>query len=171
MYMKKILASIVLISVLKASAQDKSVTSESLTISGKIKTEMTYTLSALDTFKKVTLGDMKFSDAKEVKYDARNVKGIMLKDLLIKIEFLPETHKAINKFYLVFEAPDGFKVVFSYNEIFHPQGSANLYLVTDYDGKDIRDMDERILIISCNDLKTGHKFIKGLDKIIVKEAD
>lgn len=32
-------------------------------------------------------------------------------------------------------------------------------------------MDERILIISGNDKKTGHKFIKGLSKIIVKEAD
>ena len=106
-----------------------------------------------------------------MKYKARDVKGILLKDLHGKIDFLPENHKAINKFYLVFEASDGFKVVFSYNEIFHPQGSANLYLVTDYDGKGIKNMDERILIISCNDLKTGHKFIKGLDKIIVKETE
>jgi hypothetical protein len=169
--MKNLLALIVLVSVLKATAQDKPVTSESLTISGKIKKEMTHLLSNLDTFKKADIGNMDFLDAKEMKYKAMDIKGILLKDLLGKIEFQPETHKAINKFYLVFEAPDGFKVVFSYNEIFHPQGSANLYLVTDYDGKDIKNMDERILIISCNDLKTGHKFIKGLDKIIVKEAE
>jgi hypothetical protein len=169
--MKNILVLIALLMVIKGIAQDKPVTSDTLKVSGKIKKEMTYTLSDLDTFKKTNLGDMKFLDSKEMKYDAGNVKGILLKDLFSKIEFQPENHKAINKFYLVFEAPDGFKVVFSYNEIFHPQGSANLYLVTDYDGKNLENMDERILIISCNDLKTGHKFIKGVDKIIVKEAE
>jgi hypothetical protein len=140
--MKKLLVCIALVTVVKATAQDKSVTSESLTISGKIKKEMTYTFSNLDTFTVTPIGNMQFLNGKEIKYKAENVKGILLKDLLGKVEFLPENHKAINKFYLVFEAPDGFKVVFSYNEIFHPQGSANLYLVTDYDGKDIKNIDE-----------------------------
>ena len=58
--MKNILVLIVLVSVLKATAQDKPVTSKSLTVSGKIKTEITYTLSDLDTFKKADIGNMIF---------------------------------------------------------------------------------------------------------------
>ena len=169
--MKSIFILIVLVAALAAAAQDKEVTSQSFTVSGKIKNEITYTLQDLNNFKRSSIGDMEFLDGKEMKYVAKNVKGILLKDLLNKVEFQPENHKAINKFYFVFEAPDSFKVVFSYNEIFHPQGSANFYLVTSYDGKSIREMDDGILIISANDLKTGHKFIKGLSTIVVKEAE
>lgn len=85
--MKNFLALIVLISVIKVSAQDKPVTSESLTVSGKINKQVIYMLSDLDTFKITPLGDMDFLDAKEKKYKAKNVNGILLKDLLGKIEF------------------------------------------------------------------------------------
>lgn len=76
------------------TAQEKSVTSDRLTISGKIKTEIVYTPADLDTFKNVTIGDVAFSDANESKYKVHNIKGILLKDLLSRTEFLPENHKA-----------------------------------------------------------------------------
>ena len=147
------------------------VSSDKVTISGKVKTEMTYTIQDLNKLPKTNVGDVEFTGGKEKKYTCHAIQGISLKQLFEKISFDNETHKALNKFYLVFEAPDGYKVVLSYNEIFSALSCKNYYLVTDYEGKNITVMDDRILMISCNNLKQGHKFAKGLNKIVVREAD
>ena len=160
-----------MLATIKSEAQNKLTTSDQVTISGKVKTEMTFTISELDKLTKTNVGDVTFMEGKEVKYTGHDIKGISLKQLFEKISFDNETHKALNKFYFVLEAPDGYKVVFSYNEIFSPITCNNFFLVTDYDGKNITVMGDRILVISCNDAKQGHKSVKGLNKIIVKEAD
>ena len=151
-------------------AQDNAITSDTFQISGKIKKQVTYKLAALDTFKKTTVGDLDFLDRRETKYTVKNVKGIPLKSLFTNIEFDAESHKALNRFYFVLSAADGFKVVFSYNEIFNPQGAGNFYLATDYNGKSMKNTDDRILIISATN-RSGHKYIKGLNKITVEEAE
>ena len=169
--MKKIIVVIGILIAGNAIAQDKAITSDTFQISGKVKKQVTYTLAALDTFKKTSIGDMEFLNRKEMKYAAKNVKGIPLKNLFTNIEFDAENHKALNRFYFVFSAADGFKVVFSYNEIVSAQSAGNFYLVTDYNGKSMKDTDERILIISANNVRTGHKYIKALNEIVVKEAE
>lgn len=169
--MKSVILIIAILIAAKASGQNAIITSDTFQISGKVKKQATYTLAALDTFKKTSVGDVEFIDRKETKYRAKNVKGIPLKNLFTNIEFDAENHKALNRFYFVFSAADGFKVVFSYNEIFNPQGSNNFYLVTDYNGKSMKDTDERILIISATNKRPGHKYIKALNKITVEEAE
>jgi len=71
----------------------------------------------------------------------------------------------------VFTATDGYKVVFSWNEIYNAEAGNNFFILTEMDGKRIEKMDQRILFISIADFQTGRRFIKGLEKIEVKRVE
>ncbi len=130
------------------------------------------TLAALDTFKTITVTGVNMlngkGDGKEI---AKSLKGILLKDLFSGIQFNTQNKKDLNRFYLVFSATDGFKLVFSWNEIFHAKPCTSIFLLTEKDGKKIEELDDRILLIEVDDNHNGHERIKALQKITVDQAD
>ena len=146
--------------------------SETITIEGKIKNKKTFSAADLDMFPKVAIADQILYNHKgEVKNTVKNMKGVLLKTVLEKVEFDFEKPKELNEFYFVFVATDGYKVVFSWNEIYNTETGNNFYIVTEMEGKKIKEMDQRILFISTADLKSGRRYIKALEKIDVKRAE
>ncbi len=145
---------------------------ESITISGKIKQEIRYSLSALDTFPKLKIEDQIIYNHKgEVKDTIRNIKGVLLKNILSPVEYLHEKPRDLNEFYFVFIASDGYKVVFSWNEIYNTEVGNNLYFITAMNGHPLPELEQRILFISTADLKSGRRYIKGLEKIEVRRVE
>ena len=146
--------------------------SETLKIEGKIKAEKTFSITELDTFPKVIIADQVLYNHKgEVKSTVKNMKGILLKTVFADIKFDYEKPKELNEFYFIFVATDGYKVVFSWNEIYNTEAGNNFYIVTEMEGKKLKDLDQRILFISTADLKSGRRFIKALEKIEVKRVE
>jgi len=108
--------------------------------------------------------DIKPSDQFEVKIDdviitnhmgeqrstAKNMKGVLLKDLLDKLEFDAESPKVLSEFYLTIIATDNYKVVFSWNELSNTETGNHVYV-----------------IMSPTDFKTGRRNVKGVRQIIV----
>ena len=170
--MKNILLLIAILSALSVVGQRKISPTDTLKILGKIKNEKTFTLIDLDTFPQKNIADVVITDQQwEIKRTIKNLKGILLKNVLEKIELQVENHKVLNECYFIFVASDGYKVVFSWNEIFNTDTGNNLFIITEMGGKKIKEMDERILFISTKDLITGRRYIKGLQKIIVQRVD
>ena len=146
--------------------------SETLKIEDKIKTEKTFSITELDTFPKIVIADQTLYNHKgEVKNTVKNMKGVLLKTVLASIQFDYDKPRELNEFYFVFVATDGYKVVFSWNEIYNTEAGNNFYIVTEMDGKNIKDMEQRILFISTTDLKSGRRYIKALEKIQVKRVE
>jgi len=141
-------------------------------ITGKIKTELKFTLADINTYPVVAIKDASIiNHLGEVKENLHNLKGIALKPLLEKIEFLTEKSKDLSQFYLTFVASDNYKVVYSWNEIFNSETGNNLYIITEKDGKKLSDSDDRILTITTTDFQTGRRYVKALDKIIVSRVE
>ncbi|MEO5775807.1 MAG: molybdopterin-binding protein [Flavobacterium sp.] len=154
------------------NAQRKVTPSETLKIEGKIKAEKTFSITDIDTFPKVAIPDQTLYNHKgEAKSTVKNMKGVLLKTVLASIQFDYDKPKELNEFYFVFVATDGYKVVFSWNEIYNSEAGNNFYFVTEMEGKKIKDMEQRILFISTGDFKSGRRYIKGLEKIQVKRAE
>lgn len=146
--------------------------SETLKIEGKIKAEKTFSITELAALPKVAISDQTLYNHKgEVKSTVKNMKGVLLKTVLESIEFDYVKPKELNEFYFVFVATDGYKVVFSWNEIYNTQAGNSFYIVTEMEGKKIKDMEQRILFISTADLKSGRRYIKALEKIQVKRVE
>jgi hypothetical protein len=155
-----------------ALAQTKITPTEQFTITGKVKTELKFTLADINGYPVVPIKNVTLTNhLGEVKGDIQNIKGVALKPLLEKIEFLTEKPKELSQFYLTFVASDGYKVVYSWNEIFNSETGNNLFIITEKGGKNLKDFEDRILTITTTDFKTGRRYVKALDKIIVGRVE
>jgi len=145
--------------------------SDELSISGKIKTEVKFSLKELIAMESKALPDVVITNhLGEVKSIDKGLRGIALKPILEKLELIAGSPKEYNEFYFVFVATDGYRVVYSWNELFNTDTGNNIYIISEKDGKKMNEMEERILLITSSDLKTGRRNIKGLCKILVCRA-
>lgn len=168
--MKNNLSILFLLSVLISYGQTKAITN-SFTISGKVKKEVTLTLADLQTFRTHKIGDVVITNhLGEAKGTSKNLLGILLKDILSNVEFNAENPRLLSEFYITCISNDGYKVVFSWNEIFNTAIGDHVYLITSKDGKELKDMNDRILIMSTTDFKTGRRNLKGLSTIVVEQV-
>lgn len=165
--MKKIILSSFCLIVGIANAQQIKVTS-SFTISGEVFTPLTVSVMDLKKWKEVAVGDLVITNhLGEKKSEAKGLKGILLKEILQTVEIKSESPKVLSEYYFVFTASDGYKVVYSWNELFNTVVGESVYLVTEKNGKTITDMDDSILVVSAKDYKTGRRNVKGLSSIAV----
>ncbi|REG88590.1 hypothetical protein [Algoriphagus antarcticus] len=84
-----------------------------------------------------------------------------MKDTMLDVE----SPNLLSELYFVLQASDGYKVVYSWNEIYNTSTGDNIYLVTQKEGNAISEMDNRILMICTSEFKTGRRNVKGLNKI------
>ena len=146
--------------------------SDEFVISGQIAHELTFSLADLEKMPSKKIDDIVITNhLGEAKGTAKNMKAILLKSLLEKIEFKSESPKVLSEFFFTFIATDNYKVVYSWNEIFNTSTGDNIYLITEKDGKKLSEMADRILVITSSDQKTGRRNIKGLNKIVVSRAE
>ena len=150
------------------SAQNAATPSEKFSVEGKVKQKFIFSISDLDTFKIKNLPDITITNhLGEKKHTITGLKGILLKDVLSKVEFDAENPKVLSEYYFEFIATDNYKIVFSWNEIYNTETGNNLYIVMEEDGKKIKDVPGRISIVVTTDFKTGRRHMSNIDKIIV----
>jgi hypothetical protein len=101
----------------------------------------------------------------------KNVKGVLLKDILEKTGIDSESTKELNEYYIVCIASDNYKVVFSWSEIFNSATGNSVYILTGHDGKPASALDNRIALISPKDQMTGRRYVKGLQKIVIERVN
>lgn len=142
-----------------------------LLVTGKVKSEKSFSLSDIKKLKTISLGDVNTSCSPKKKEEAKSVKVILLKELLDSVRFQYESPKMLNRYYFRFEGSDGYTVVYSFNEIFNTETGNHLFLVTEMNGQDVSQMENRILLLTTSDLKSGTRNIKGLARIVVCQAE
>jgi hypothetical protein len=62
-------------------------------------------------------------------------------------------------------------VVFSWNELFNNPLGKSVFLVTAEGGKNLQQMTDRLLVITTSDIHTGRRYIKSVEKIIIKRFE
>lgn len=111
-----------------------------------------------------------YNHAGTYKSTLKGIKGVLLKDVLKNIKFGEESPKVLSEYYLVCRATDGFKVVFSWNEVFNnPSGDA-VFLMTEVNGSETITQPEGISVISAQDIATGRRYVKQLETIEIIRA-
>lgn len=170
--MRGIVLFLLLVIDLGVSAQDMIKPTMAFTISGQIEKEISISATLLNNQAAVKIDDLTITNHLGIaKGTARGLKGILLKEVLKDLAYKAESPKIMSEFYFTLIASDGYKVVYSWNEIFNNPTGDHIYLVTEKDGRSLADMEDRILIITTTDYKTGRRHIKGLEKIMVNRAE
>ncbi len=155
---------------LTVSAQEKNkITATSqVTVTGAVKQEKIITISDLIQMPAQTIGSIMITNHTGAERGiAKDLKGVLLKEVLKDIDFVAESPKNYSELYLTCMASDGYKVVLSWNELFNTESGNHLFIVTEKAGKPMQEMDENILLIAPKDFTTGRRYIKGLQKIVV----
>jgi len=104
---------------------------------------------------------------KEYRSTIKNVKGVLLRDVLSKVSFKEKSPKILSEYYIVCIAEDGYKVVFSWNEIFNTSVGDNVLIIPKIDGRP----KDGISTLSPTDFATGRRYVKTLKTIQLKKIN
>jgi len=125
-------------------------------------------LDSLKQYTIQTIGDIKITDhLGAFKHQDDQLKGILLKDILSHTTFDVTSPKLLSTFYFQCVGVDGYKVVYSWNEIFNTEVGNHVYIIMEKNGIKAPDMKESLQMTSAADFKTGRRYLHNLDKIIV----
>lgn len=164
--MKQLLL-IILFACLSANAQ----ITKTLTIDGAITKPVTIKFEDLKSYKSVSLDSLVIVNHKiERKGSLKKLKGVLLRDVLSKAEFSVNSPKVLSEFYIVCIADDGYKVVFSWNEIFNSPTGDHTLIVTEVNGASSISQKEGILLVTPTDKATGRRYVKNLSKINIQQV-
>lgn len=97
------------------------------------------------------------------------MRGIPLKTLLNPVSYVYEHPRVLNEFYFVLITSDGYKVAFSWNEIYNTEAGDQYFMVTELKGQNLQDLEQRIIFVSTANFKTGRRYIKGLKSIEARQ--
>lgn len=173
MSMKYLISVFLFVSLASANAQKNLVppTSE-FTVKGFVKNELTFRIGDLGQYKQDELHDVMIRNQKgEQKEVAKSVKGILLKSVLSKAEIHAEKPKEYSGIYIVLTASDGYKNVYSWNELFSTDVGNHIYIVTEQDGKTMDQLPGRIQVMSLGEYQSGNRNLRGLAKIEVRKVE
>ena len=98
-----------------------------------------------------------------------NLKGVLLKDILEKAAVVSKEHNDVKKMVLIATASDGYKVVFSWTEVFNSSIGDGVIVFFEKDGLPLTDDEGRIAMISTKDTRTGPRHVKWLQSVEVRK--
>lgn len=146
--------------------------SEKIEIQGAVLDSKYFSISDLQKFESKSIDDVPITNhAGEPRGIAKALKGFPVKMLFENVVFDTSSPKFLSEFYLIFEARDGYRVVFSWNELFNNPLGDQVYIICAMEGKNMEEMEEGILLLSPSDTRTGRRHVKNLSKIIIQRAD
>ena len=147
-------------------------TTPGIIITGKIKAEQKLMFADLQKFTIHSIEDVIITNhLGDVKGTARDMKGVLLRDVLKQLELDTDNPKLFSEYYFVCKAADGYKVVYSWNELFNTSTGETAYIVLDKDKQSMANSEDNILMVSAKDLRTGRRYVKNLETIYVGRAE
>jgi cytochrome c551/c552 len=96
------------------------------------------------------------------------LQGVLLRDILEQAKIVAPGHNDVKKMIVIASASDGYRVVFSWSELFNSPVGDGVVVFYERDGKPLEDDEGRIALISTKDLRTGPRHVKWLSGIEVR---
>ena len=155
-----------------ALAQRAIETTRQFTVSGAVEKSITITIADIKQHKAVALGDVVIKNHKgEEKKVAHGVQGVLLTELLADVKIKVDKPKQYSELVVLLTASDGYKNVYSWNELFNTEVGKHVYIITEMDGKTIDNMPDAIIAVSTCDINAGARYFKGLQQIAIKRVE
>ena len=145
--------------------------SKTISVNGNIAKPITVNFADLKNYASQSIDSLVILNHKqEYKSTLKKLKGVLLKDVLSKAEFTVNSPKVLSEFYIVCVADDGYKVVFSWNEIFNSPTGDKALILTEINGNATTGQKEGIVLVTPTDKATGRRYVKNLIKITIHQV-
>lgn len=143
---------------------------ESIIVSGAVEHKLTLRVEDLRQFPPQQVGEVPVvcqSGTDMGKLE--NLKGVLLRDILEKAAVVSHDHNDVKKMAIIAIASDGYKVVFSWSEVFNSPIGEGVLVFYERDGLPLTDDEGRIAMVSTKDIRTGPRHVKWLKDIEVRK--
>jgi len=140
----------------------------SVALSGDVQRPITISVDTLRNFG--AAGQVNFKTSRDI--DGRQqqtvVRGVSLKALLEQSGLVERDRFDWRKAVVIAIARDGYRAVFSWPELFNTEGGAQVMLAYERDGAPLGANEGPIALNAPNDLRTGPRHVKWLERIEVR---
>lgn len=169
--MKLLLVSCFLMATVSLQAQARGETTNQVTIEGKVKNKIRFSLNDLSAYTVKHIDSLViYNHLMEPKKVIRNIKGVLLKQIIEDAGINETSPKLLSEYYITCHASDGYKVVYSWNELFNTDIGERILIITEADNKKAEQLTDRIALLSASDHATGRRYVKGLQKIVISQV-
>lgn len=97
------------------------------------------------------------------------IKGVRLRDILDKAKIVTKDHNTVKKLAIVAIAGDGYKAVFSWNELFNAELGDAVLVVFERDGAPLAAAEGPLALVSGKDVRGGPRHVKWLQSVDVRQ--
>jgi len=142
--------------------------SDKITVSGAVEHTLVLSVDDLRKFPQQQISEISLqrqSGADAGKLD--KLKGVLLRDILQKAAVVSKDHNDVKKIAVIAGASDGYKVVYSWSEIFNSPLGDGIIVFYERDGAALADSEGHIAMISSKDTRTGPRHVKWLQTVVV----
>ena len=142
----------------------------SLAVTGLVEHKLVLSVDDLKKFPQQQLSEVPIVNHEgKANTTFRNLKGVLLRDILEKASIKAADHGDIKKMAIVATASDGYVAVYSWSEVFNSSIGDGVLVVFENNGKALDDSDGRIAMVSVKDTKTGFRHVRWLKNLEVRK--
>jgi DMSO/TMAO reductase YedYZ molybdopterin-dependent catalytic subunit len=140
----------------------------SVAISGDVQRPMTITVDTLRKF--AAAGQLTYKSSRDVGGQQQHsvVQGVRLRALLEEAALAERDRSDWRKSVVIAIARDGYRVVFSWPELFNTEPGAQVMVAYERDGAPLAAGEGPIALSAPGDIRTGPRHVKWLERIEVR---
>lgn len=152
---------------LAINGEQPSLPTTSLTITGAVERTIVLDSGTLSKYPQQQVVELQLPDKDGGKSSV--VRGCRLRDLLDSARILTSDHNTVKKLAVIATSSDGYKVVFSWSELFNSSVGESVLVIFERNGKALSSQEGPLALISGKDLLTGPRHVKWLKTIEVRQ--
>lgn len=107
--------------------------------------------------------------ARDAKSPPSVLRGVRLRAVLERANIVTTDHNTVKKLAIVAAASDGYKVVFSWSELFNAELGDAALIVFERDGQPLAAAEGPLALISGKDIRSGPRHVKWLQSVEVRQ--
>jgi len=141
---------------------------KSVSVAGVVATPLTLSVAELKKLPPTELAGMPIvCQSGATMEEVKQYKGVKLKDVLDKAEIVSKDHNDNKKMVIVATASDGYKAIFSWQELYNSPIGDEVVVFYEKNNKPLDEDEGQIALISAKDLRAGPRHVKWLKSLEV----
>lgn len=132
-------------------------------ICGRVETPILFGIEKLQAMETVEADDLLLTcGSGEPKGRINHCRGVLLADIIHRAKVLITDHNDTKKMFIIASSNDGYKTVFSWQEVFNTSVGDGVMVLLEREGKPLYDGNGPVDLFSARDYLTGPRYVKQL---------
>ena len=147
----------------KTNDQSEQSNNNGFRICGRVKTPLVFSIEKLQAMESVEADDLLLTcGSGEPKGRINQCRRVLLADIIHRSNVLVTDHNDTKKMFIIASSDDGYKTVFSWQEVFNTSVGDGIMVLLEKDGKPLYNGNGPVDLFSAKDYLTGPRYVKEL---------